>query len=387
MDLSQSAPLEALKKVTQEIISEETLVDLLERAKKEGITLRHYIGYEISGRPHIGSGLATMLTIRELQKLGIHCTIFLADWHAWINDKLGGDLDFIKQVGTPYFKECMIASAKCVGIDPNSLEFLKASDIVDNSNYWQTMIDVSKNTTVSRMQRSIDIMGRKDGEKSDFAKLIYPAMQAADIFKMQTHIMHGGMDQRKAHVIVIDCALQMKTNAFYIGKDENGQPLKVKPVAVHNALLMGLTTPSKEMQEATEVTYEMLADAKMSKSVKGSAVFINDTVEDVNSKIKNAYCPEGIVKLNPVLDWAKRLCFNLGNETLEINRKAEWGGDKTYLMYAELEKDFIDKKLHPVDLKNAVAKSINKALEPAREHLNTPEIKDLEAKIQEKVTR
>jgi tyrosyl-tRNA synthetase len=37
-----------------------------------------------------------------------------------------------------------------------------------------------------------------------------------------------------------------------------------------------------------------------------------------------------------------------------------------YKTYGDLEKDFIDKKLHPFDLKNAVAEEINNLLDPIR---------------------
>ena len=94
------------------------------------------------------------------------------------------------------------------------MEFVLASDLYrDDDEYWATVIEVSKNTTLARMQRSISIMGRQERESIDFAKLIYPAMQAADIFTLGVHIAHAGMDQRKAHVIARDVATQMRIHA------------------------------------------------------------------------------------------------------------------------------------------------------------------------------
>ena len=40
------------------------------------------------------------------------------------------------------------------------------------------------------------------------------------------------------------------------------------------------------------------------------------------------------------------------------------GGDVVYSSYKELELDFAAKKLHPMDLKNAVSKSIFSIMEP-----------------------
>jgi len=41
----------------------------------------------------------------------------------------------------------------------------------------------------------------------------------------------------------------------------------------------------------------------MSKSDPDSAIFMEDTVEDVNRKIKRAFCPPLIVHENPVFDY------------------------------------------------------------------------------------
>jgi len=43
----------------------------------------------------------------------------------------------------------------------------------------------------------------------------------------------------------------------------------------------------------------------------------------------------------------------------------------SYKNYEDLEKDFVDKKLHPMDLKTAVADYVNQLLEPVRQHFKT----------------
>ena len=65
-----------------------------------------------------------MLVIKELQKLGVKTNILLADWHSFINQKLGGDPVIIRELAIDYFKEAMIASALCVGADPNKIKFI-----------------------------------------------------------------------------------------------------------------------------------------------------------------------------------------------------------------------------------------------------------------------
>ncbi|WP_297062268.1 tyrosine--tRNA ligase, partial [Thermococcus sp.] len=232
MDVKEKIQL-IKRKPTEELLTEENLRHLFE----VGIPMQHYIGFEISGYIHLGTGLMAGAKIADLQKAGIKTRIFLADWHSWINDKLGGDLETIQKVALTYFKEGMKQSIKVMGGDPDKVEFVLASEILEKGDYWQTVIDISKNVTLARMMRSITIMGRQMGEAIDFAKLIYPAMQVADIFYQGVTIAHAGMDQRKAHVIAIEVAQKLK----YHPLEWKGE--KLKPVALHHHLLLGLQEP------------------------------------------------------------------------------------------------------------------------------------------------
>ncbi len=168
---------ELITRNTEEIMTEEDLKLLLD----SGTKIKHYIGFEISGKIHLGTGLMCMSKVKDFMDAGIDCSIFLADWHSWINDKLGGNRETIKRVAGGYFKEGLKASLKCFGGNPDKLKFILGSDLYhNNDDYWATMVDVSKNTSLARMMRSITIMGRKEGESVDFAKLIYPPMQVAN---------------------------------------------------------------------------------------------------------------------------------------------------------------------------------------------------------------
>ena len=69
------------------------------------------------------------------------------------------------------------------------------------------------------------------------------------------------------------------------------------------------------------------------------------------------------------------------NEKFVIERPAKFGGNVEYSSYAELEKDFTEKKLHPMDLKAAVAEYLINLLEPAREHFEKPKLKKLKEEI------
>ena len=347
----------------EEVLTPNDLKDLI----NSGIHLRHYIGFEISGKPHLGA-IALMQKIKDFIEVGVECTIFIADWHTWLNRKLDGQFETIHRLGRDYWKQAMIAAYLCVDGDPKNLNFIQGTELYrDKPDFWATMVEVSQHTTLSRIKRSITIAGRQEGESIDFAILLYPAMQAADIFTMQINLAHAGMDQRKAHVIAKDVAMQIKTNPL---RNKNGK--QIKPVALHNHLILGLKKPPV-WPIPKENWLEMKSALKMSKSDPASAVYIFDSPDDIRRKVNNAFCPENEVEFNPILDWVKHIIFHLSDTKFSVKRKIEFGGDIEYASYEEIEKDYVIKTLHPMDLKTAVAEWLIVKLEPARKHFEDPE--------------
>jgi tyrosyl-tRNA synthetase len=362
-DVEQRAAL--IQRNLAEFLTHEELVALLRR----GTPLRHYIGFEISGMIHLGTGLMSSAKMRDFTEAGVECTVFLADWHTWINDKLGGDRELIHRVATGYFTEGFKASMKCVGGDPASLRFVLGSDLYRaDDEYWATVIEVSKNTTLARMQRSISILGRAEGEQVDFAKLIYPAMQAADIFALGVHIAHAGMDQRKAHVVARDVAAHVRGNSL---RDESGRALK--PLAAHHPLLMGLKKPPVwPIPEGRE--RDAYASMKMSKSDPSSAVFVHDSPDEVRRKVMKAFCPPDSTDFNPVLNWLELLVFGLSGGPLRVERSEANGGPVVFESYADVAAAYAGGSLHPMDAKAALAARLIDLLEPARAHFAQPSV-------------
>ncbi len=368
--------LNLIKRNTEEVMTEEDLKNLLD----SGTKLKHYIGFEISGKIHLGTGLMCMSKVKDFMDAGVDVSLFLADWHSWINDKLGGDRETIKKVAGGYFKEGLKASLKCVGGDPDKLKFVLGSDLYhNNDDYWATVIEISKYTTLARIRRSITIMGRKEGDAVDFAKLIYPSMQVADIFVQGINLPHAGLDQRKAQVIARDVALKLKIRPIV---DNNGN--KIKPVSVHHHLILGLGKPPV-WPVPKDRLQELWSALKMSKSKPDTCIFIHDSPEEIRRKIKNAFCPEGEVEFNPVLDWVKYLIFKDEKSELFVERPQKFGGNITYYSYEDVEKDFLTKKLHPIDLKNAVAEKLIKILEPARKHFEQPRVKKMLEELEQMI--
>jgi tyrosyl-tRNA synthetase len=366
-------------------LDEVLLREDLEALVASGTPLRHYIGFEISGKIHLGQGLASMRKVKDFADAGVHCTIFLADWHSWINDKLTGDPDVIRKFATAYFAEGMRASFKAVGGDPSKLNFLLGSDLYHNNDrYWATLMDVSKNTSLARMQRSITILGRKEGESVDFAKLMYPPMQVADIFIQGVNIAHAGMDQRKAHVIARDVAMKMRVSPL---PDAAGKT--IKPVCVHHPLVLGLKKPAQWPPPDT-MTGEALADfyasMKMSKSDKSSALFVHDSEDDVRSKVKKAFCPPDSAAFNPILDWVRKLIVPQDGEFV-VKRSDAHGGDMQFGDADEVDEAFLSGALHSADLKNAVGDWLVDTLAPARSAFASPDAQSMLLELDALTTR
>ena len=106
---------------------------------------------------------------------------------------------------------------------------------------------------------------------------------------------------------------------------------------------------------------------KMSKSKPDTAIFMTDSKEEVFRKFSKAYCPEGQEQENPILEYAKYIVFEKYNKIV-IERLAKFGDNLEIKNYEELRDLFVDKKIHPMDLKNTIAKYIDELLEPIRQH-------------------
>ncbi len=317
MDLKSK--MELITQGTLEVITENELEDKLQKEQPVA-----YIGYEPSGKVHLGHTI-TVLKMIDLQKAGFKVKILLADYHAFLNGK--GSLEEIKEVAE-YNKKCFLA----LGLSPET-EFILGSSFQTKEEYTTQVYQLALLTTLVRAKRSMAQITR-DAEDHKVAEVIYPLMQVVDMVFLETDLAMGGMEQRKIHMLA-------RENLPRIGK--------AAPVCLHTPLLHG-TDGSEKMS-----------------SSKGNFIAIDDSPEDIKKKMKKGYCPAGEVEGNPVIEMAQHFVFPF-TEKLVIKRPEKFGGNLE-LDYSELIEMYSREKLHPLDLKNAITDYLIEFLKPVREYM------------------
>ncbi len=361
MDLQKRIDL--VMRNTAEVVTPEEIRTLLET----NASPRAYWGFECSGLLHIGIGLVCSAKIKDMVNAGFKFTIFLADWHSWINNKLGGDMENIRTCGE-YLKQIFTA----LGLTSDKVEFRWASDITDEVEYWEKVIRIAKSVSVKRTWRALPVMGRETSMTDiETAWIFYPCMQAADIFQMNLDVACSGIDQRKAHMLARDAAEKLKWK---------------KPSCIHTPLLIGLQGPKtteKTFDENSELNVEI--SSKMSKSIPQSNILVHDSSKEITAKIKNAYCPPKVVKGNPIIELARLIIFR-EKASLEIPRPAKFGGPEAFESFKQLKRSYSEGKIHPLDLKNGVTESLVETLKPVRENFRKNP-KTLEKMLKIEMTR
>jgi tyrosyl-tRNA synthetase len=314
---------ELVKRNVQELVTEEQLRQLCDTKNRPSA----YVGYEPSGKIHLGHVL-TVNKLLDLQKAGFRVTVLLADLHAYLNQK--GGFEEIREVAE-YNRQCFIA----LGLSEVNTRYVLGSEFQLGEEYMLNVLRLARGTTLNRARRSMDEVSR-DAENPYVSQMVYPLMQAVDIAMLDVDVAVGGIDQRKIHMLA-----------------REGLPsIGFKPpLCIHMPILLGLD------------------GAKMSSS-KGNYVSVDDAPDVIRRKINKAYCAEGVVEDNPVLQIFKYLIAPR-YERLVVRRPEKFGGSVEYGDYLELERDFADRRLHPQDLKKSAADYLVEILEPVRELLQS----------------
>lgn len=320
--MKDSEPLKILEMNVEEIITREELKEVLvSKSKRQP---RAYVGFEPSGVVHTGH-FSILNVLKELQRIGFHIIVLLADLHAYLNEK--GSFEQIRETAE-YNKRCFAAS----GLSEET-EFIYGSSYQMDEEYMMNVLRLATITTEKRARRSMDEVSRSKEDRK-VSQAIYPLMQAVDIAYLDIDVAVGGIDQRKIHMLA----------------RENLPKLGFKaPICIHTPLLIGFN------------------GEKMSSS-KQNYIALDDPVERVEKQINNSFCPPKIAEDNPILQIDKYIIFPSTGE-MTIERDDKYGGNVSYDSYEELEHDYVEGELHPSDLKSNTSSCLNEVLEPIRKRL------------------
>ncbi len=335
-DLAIEERIKLIKRNTQEIIGEDELRKLL-KDKKEIVV---YHGFEPSGEGlHIGTMIGVNKHI-DFQNAGLKLKLLCADLHAFLNKK--GSLAKINHIADLY-KEGFVA----LGVNMKKADYILGSDFQLGHEYFLDVLMLSLKVRVLRAKRAMSIIAREE-EDPHIAQMLYALMQTIDAKYLKTDIAFGDMPQRKIHMLM----------------RENLSDLEYKaPIAIHHGDMVGLN------------------GGKMSSSIPDSRIMVDEDPESIRKKINKAFCPEKQIKDNPLLQICQFIIFPRQGK-LEIKRDKKFGGNLEFKDYESLEKAY-EKGLHPLDLKNSVAESLIKTLEPVRKHMSQKKIIELKKMIKE----
>ncbi len=329
----------------EESVGIEHLVDCLadETSMAGDGVLRCYVGFEPSGKAHIGWKVLS-LQLKRMLEADANVLIFLADWHAWVNDKFGGNMEDIQKTAL-YMEETFRALLDYPeeGDGPGQLRFYWASQLMDSGDYWARVLRCSKGATLTMVRKTFTIMGRDEASSDhDLSKFYYPAMQAADIFELNIDVAIGGMDQRKAHMFMRDMASKWNWN---------------KATCLHTPILSSLKASGVRMDSF---------DYKMSKSDPNGALLLHDTLEKVQKKMKKAYLdPED--DQSPVYELAEHVVLpEFGH--IQVTPNPKFGEPSTWNDLASFKAAVKDGTLHPFDAKMGVAAGVAAGLSSIAEH-------------------
>ena len=354
LDESALERLHLMVSDVEEVVGVDHLIDALQNGTSHSgdDVLRCYVGFEPSGKAHIGWKVLA-LQLRRMLDANANVMVFLADWHAWVNDKFNGDMEAIQTTGV-YMQETFRAllNHPPEGTGPGELQFKWASELMESSDYWARVLRCSKGATLAMVRKTFTIMGRDEASSDhDLSKFYYPAMQAADIFEMDIDIAIGGMDQRKAHMFMRDVASKYGWQ---------------KATCLHTSIISSLKASGARMESF---------DHKMSKSDPGGALLLHDTPEQVRKKMKGAYISPDDPN-SPVYELAEHIVFP-ENGVINVTPNPKFGEPSSWTSLEDFRNAIMDGTLHPFDAKMGVADGLAKGLEGLAAHFEAhPETLD-----------
>ncbi len=328
MTKNYQAAFELIKANTEEIVSEDELLNLLQSNKE----VKAYWGTAPTGRVHIGY-LIPMSKIADFLSVGITFKVLLADIHAHLDDQKSPYE--LLDARTEYYKQIIIGLLEGLEVDISKLIFERGRDFELTEKYGMDLLRMTSIITLNRARRAgAEVVRQKEDPK--LGSFIYPLMQSLDVPHLDCDIAFGGIDQRGIYML----SRELLPKIGY-----------KKPVCVFNPLLPGLTGD------------------KMSASDTASVIDCLDGKKQIKKKMNKAYCPEKEIEGNGILAFVKTVIFpylKRRDEDFLIDRPEKFGGPLTFDSYESMEKAFVAGDLHPLDLKMGMADYVNTILGPLR---------------------
>ena len=355
-DLDEAA-LERLKLMVngaQEVVGLDHLISVLAGGPSMAgdDVIRCYVGFEPSGTAHIGWKVLA-LRLRKLLDAQANVMVFLADWHAWVNDKFSGDMAAI-QTTARYMEDTFRAllGHPEEGEGAGQLRFVWASTVMSDGDYWARVLRCSKGMTLAQVRKTFSIMGRDEASSdNDLSKFYYPAMQAADIGHMHIDLAIGGMDQRKAHMYMRDVSQRWGWR---------------KATCLHTPIISGLNATGGRME-----TF----DHKMSKSDPRGAILLHDDQAVMRKKMRKAYL-DPADEHSPVYELAEHIVLP-EQGVIHVTPNPKFGEPSTWDDLDAFRAAVADGTLHPLDAKWGVADGLAAGLSSVASHFEAePDLLD-----------
>ncbi len=282
---------------------------------------RVYSGIRATGRLHLGNYMGMVKGILALQD-EYECVYSVVDLHT---------------MTTPYDPKTLRQSVREIVLDYLAAGFDREKSLLEIQSTVPQHTELSfLLATIFPLARIEDLPTYKEKKLQhpkyvNVGLLYYPVLMAADILLYKGELIPTGKDQEPHLEVAREIA--RKFNSIY-----------------------GETFPEPQ-RFATEGEYipSLAGTGKMSKSVEGSYINLTDDLEMIRKRLASAPTDSGLLGGAVPADGPIAQLFTL----LRLFAATE--------MYRKFEKDYQEKKIRYVDLKEALAQAIYQELKPFQE--------------------
>ena len=291
---------------------------------------------DVTGRPKF-SLLGHVAKIRDFVNAGCKVTVLATDIASHLDSS---QVTYeIAPKRAEFILELLKIACKIHQVNMERVTFLRGSDFQRSEKY---VLDLYKITALVSCKESHSAVSDVVKDPNLLSALLYPDMAALDEKYSGAHVRYAEK--------------------------------KFEPVFKFAEESLPLINECKRMHLSGQEMPSLLNKAALNPEEEYIDLIEQDS--QIKKKIKSAFCEEGNIEFNPILDLAKMIIIPLlGNEKLVIKRIDEHGGNLEIENYEALVKLFESKELHPGDLKNAIMEYLKKIIEPIRKAAETPDMK------------